>query len=325
MESANAATLNELGAASPVIFETVNLCGFDVPVFRGAQPIPQDAIDALKRPLPADAITPNTDPKKRNMSSIRSIYIVERLNEVFGLGQWFQSAKFVEKVAKPEGSGKGDSVVLKSILVIPKYGIYFEAYGGNDNYDPGDAYKGACTDALTKMAGFMYVGMDVFKGHPETSNQATQSAAKNTRPTPKPATQPEQAKAVTPAVEQPKVPKCADCSGEIKGVKIGETDYTAESVATAGRRNFNLDLCAECQKKRRTFATMPAHSDQTPGAIKDSRPINATEKRAFWSAAKVGHKTEQDVGAYFATLGIKTTAEMKKAQFDSAMKWAVQS
>ena len=122
-----------------VAFETVNLCGFDVPVFRGAQPIPQELIDKLKTPLPQDAIKENSDPKKKGMSSIKSIYITERLNEVFGLGQWLQVDKFVEKVAKPEGSGKGDSIVLKSILIVPKYGIYFEAYGGNDNYDPGDA------------------------------------------------------------------------------------------------------------------------------------------------------------------------------------------
>jgi len=56
-----------------VAFETVNLCGFDVPVFRGAQPIPQELIDKLKTPLPQDAIKENSDPKKKGMSSIKSI------------------------------------------------------------------------------------------------------------------------------------------------------------------------------------------------------------------------------------------------------------
>src|ERR1039458_1247556 len=184
MEAMKSETLN-----AAVEFETVNLCGFDVPVFHGAQPIPAELIDKLKEPLPKDAIKENGDPKKKGMSSIKSIYITERLNEVFGLGQWFQVDKFVEKVPKPEGSGKGDSIVLKSILVVPKYGIYFEAYGGNDNYDPGDAYKGACTDALTKMAAFLYVGMDVFKGHPETSNKPTEPR----KPTPKAAAEPQPA------------------------------------------------------------------------------------------------------------------------------------
>lgn len=251
-----------------IAMETVNLCGFDVPVFRGAQPIPQQLIDDLKRPLPMDAVKENTDPKKKGMSSIKSIFITERLNEVFGLGQWFQVDKFVEKVAKPEGSGKGDSIVIKSILVVPKYGIYFEAYGGNDNYDPGDAYKGACTDALTKMAAFMYVGMDVFKGHPETSKTVPKVAAANPKP-------------VTPVPAKP-------------------ADMQAHN-----------------------FATMPAHSDQTPTKVSTGRLINATERRAFWSATKTGKKTEQAIRAYFASIGIEGTAEMNKNNFDAAMKWAV--
>jgi hypothetical protein len=246
-----------------VEFETVNLCGFDVPVFRGAQPIPQELIDKLKQPLPSDAVKANEDPKKRGMSSIKSIFITERLNEVFGLGQWFQVDKFVEKVAKPEGSGKGDSIVLKSILIVPKYGIYFEAYGGNDNYDPGDAYKGAATDALTKMAAFMFVGMDVFKGHPETS------------------------KAATPA----KVVAAA-----------------SKAVVTAPAAS--------------SFATMPAHSDKTP-TQPAGRPINATEKRAFWSAVKQSEKTNDAVMGYFASIGIAGTSDMTKSAFDAAMKWAV--
>ena len=169
--------------------------------------------------------------------------------------------RFVEKVAKPEGSGKGDSIVLKSILIVPKFGIYVEAYGGNDNYDPGDAYKGACTDALTKMAAFLYVGMDVFKGHPETS-----------KATPKPIAPALTAKVAAPAVN--------------------------------------------------SFATMPAHSDQAPAKV-PGRLINATEKRAFWSAVKQAEKSNEAVMGYFATIGIAGTNELTKSTFDAAMKWAV--
>ncbi|MGA7290755.1 MAG: hypothetical protein WBX02_21800 [Terriglobales bacterium] len=293
-----------------VAMETINLCGFDVPVFRGAVPIPDELVAKLKEPLPKDAVKENSDPKKKGMSSIKSIYITERLNEVFGLGQWIQVDKFVEKVAKPEGSGKGDSIVLKSILVVPKYGIYFEAYGGNDNYDPGDAYKGACTDALTKMAAFLYVGMDVFKGHPETSNQPARPAAKTTAP-------------VTPPT--PPARKCADCTGEIKAVKIGATDYPADSVRAAALRNYNAELCAGCQRKRRDaasgLAAMPAHTDQTPKAT-NGRLLNATEKRAFWAAAKQGRKSELAIREYFVSLGIRDTSEMPHTAFDAAMKWA---
>ena len=54
---------------------------------------------------------------------------------------------------------------------MPEYGIYFECYGGNDNggensrnFDLGDAYKGATTDALTKIGSYLEIGIDVFKG-----------------------------------------------------------------------------------------------------------------------------------------------------------------
>jgi len=41
--------------------------------------------------------------------------------------------------------------------------IKLEAYGGNDNVDRGDAYKGAMTDALTKIGSFLGIGADVWK------------------------------------------------------------------------------------------------------------------------------------------------------------------
>jgi len=41
--------------------------------------------------------------------------------------------------------------------------IKLEAYGGNDNPDRGDAYKGAMTDAITKIGSFLGIGADVWK------------------------------------------------------------------------------------------------------------------------------------------------------------------
>jgi hypothetical protein len=55
-------------------------------------------------------------------------------------------------------------VVVKVRLTIPAYGIDYECYGGNDNADLGDAYKGATTDALTKIASWLGIGQEVFKG-----------------------------------------------------------------------------------------------------------------------------------------------------------------
>jgi hypothetical protein len=108
----------------------------------------------LCAPLPPEAVTPH--PTKKYLSSIKSIYVTERLNEVFGIGAWSIEADLVDRDAK--------MVVVKTKFRIPEYNIYYECYGGNDNADLGDAYKGATTDAITKIASWLGIGSEVFKG-----------------------------------------------------------------------------------------------------------------------------------------------------------------
>jgi hypothetical protein len=62
-------------------------------------------------------------------------------------------------------------VVVQVDFKIPAYGIELSCFGGNDNggegkkgFDLGDAYKGAVTDALTKIASWLEIGIDIFKG-----------------------------------------------------------------------------------------------------------------------------------------------------------------
>jgi hypothetical protein len=124
----------------------------------------QAQIDLLNRPLPAEAVTPH--PTKKFLSSIKSIYVTERLNDVFGVGRWRIKSEVVENHDK--------MVVVKAIFTVPSYGIEYECYGGNDNADRGDAYKGATTDALTKIGSWLGIGADVFKGlHDKTAKPTT--------------------------------------------------------------------------------------------------------------------------------------------------------
>jgi hypothetical protein len=124
----------------------------------------QAQIDLLNRPLPAEAVTPH--PTKKFLSSIKSIYVTERLNDVFGVGRWRIKSEVVENHDK--------MVVVKAIFTVPSYGIEYECYGGNDNADRGDAYKGATTDALTKIGSWLGIGADVFKGlHDKTAKPMT--------------------------------------------------------------------------------------------------------------------------------------------------------
>ena len=112
--------------------------------------LPEDLKVKLKEPLPREAVSPN--PQKPGLSGIKVIYVVERLNDVFGLNGWHIDNEIVET---------GRMVVVRATLTIPKYSIAIEQFGGNDNPDRGDAYKGACTDALSKCASYLGIGMDV--------------------------------------------------------------------------------------------------------------------------------------------------------------------
>jgi hypothetical protein len=115
--------------------------------------LPEDLNAKLKEPLPREAVSPNQ--QKPGLSVIKVIYVVERLNDVFGLNGWHIDNEIVET---------GRMVVVRATLSIAKYSIAIEQFGGNDNPDRGDAYKGACTDALSKCASYLGIGMDVYKG-----------------------------------------------------------------------------------------------------------------------------------------------------------------
>lgn len=117
--------------------------------------ITKEMRDKLRVPLSSEAVSPH--PTKIYLSSIKSIYVAERINDVFGVGSWTLKSEVIERLEK--------FVVVRTILEIPAYGFYGEAYGGNDNADIGDAYKGATTDGFTKIAAQqLEIGIDVFKG-----------------------------------------------------------------------------------------------------------------------------------------------------------------
>lgn len=128
--------------------------------------------EILDRPLPDEAISQH--PTKTYLSSIKSIYVTERLNEAFGVGSWTVKSEVISENA-------GAPVVYVT-LKIPQYGIKLSQYGGNDNggtknknYDLGDAYKGAMTDGISKIASYLGIGADVYKGKQKESSKNKKS------------------------------------------------------------------------------------------------------------------------------------------------------
>jgi len=119
-------------------------------------------ITILTRKIPDWAV--KAHPTKKFLSTIDPMAIIERLNVVFGLGRWNFKVEKIDRIEKEESSNKGDQVAIKGILKIPEYGIHIEQFGGNDNKDLGDAYKGSATDALTKIGSYIGIGQEIYKG-----------------------------------------------------------------------------------------------------------------------------------------------------------------
>lgn len=132
----------------------------------------QEQLDLISKPLPREAVTQH--PTKSNLSTIKAIYVTERLNQVFGIGSWRIRTNLIdngiiEKV-RITSSGKERTeytAIAKTILDVKDYGIYYECIASSVNDDPGDACKGATTDAITKICSYIGIGIDVFKGQHE--------------------------------------------------------------------------------------------------------------------------------------------------------------
>lgn len=127
----------------------------------------------LSAPMPSEAITPH--PTKTFLSTIKAIYIVERLNQVFGVGKW----TLKHKVAL----ATSDYVLIRGRLVLLDYDCVIPPqYGGHSttgkNTEIADGYKSAITDCISKSASYIGIGIDVFKGKssPRVNNYPTKKA-----------------------------------------------------------------------------------------------------------------------------------------------------
>lgn len=125
----------------------------------------QEQIKKLAEALPAWAVKPH--PTKKNMSAIHPMAIIDRLNEVFGVGGWSFTTEFISCVPAKQQTRNGERDVfiatVKGRLEIED--VVIEQYGGNTNDDAGDTLKGSATDALTKIASYLGIGAEIYKGH----------------------------------------------------------------------------------------------------------------------------------------------------------------
>ena len=128
-----------------------------------------DIREQLRKPFPPEAISPH--PTKSFLSTIKAIYITERLNDLFGIGGWILEHEII--FDDPE------YVAVRGRLIIGEpYNIRTsDQYGGHGktgkNTEPADGYKSAMTDCQSKCASHLEIGIDVFKGLGDKSKEPT--------------------------------------------------------------------------------------------------------------------------------------------------------
>lgn len=124
-----------------------------------------EQIEKLSKKLPDWAVKKH--PIKTGMSSIHPMAIIDRLNEVFGVANWSFTTEFISCNPAIQKTKNGDrSVFIAYVKGRFEYeDCVIEQYGGNTNDDAGDTLKGSATDALTKIASYLGIGAEIYKGH----------------------------------------------------------------------------------------------------------------------------------------------------------------
>ena len=121
--------------------------------------ITKEMREALRAPFPDEAIKQHES--KKYLSTIKQIYITERLNDVFGIGRWNLIHTIIDKTENYIVM-EGEFISLDYDCQVPKQ------YGGHkltgSGTEPVDGYKSAVTDCISKIASFLEIGLDVFKG-----------------------------------------------------------------------------------------------------------------------------------------------------------------
>ncbi len=121
--------------------------------------ITEDIRKKLRAPFPKEALSEIES--KPYLTAIKAMYIIERLNDVFGIGRW----NLTHEVIKEQS---GQVLIKGQLELLDYYCVIPEQYGSHKIEGKGvelaDGYKSAITDCLTKSASYLEIGIDVFKG-----------------------------------------------------------------------------------------------------------------------------------------------------------------
>lgn len=146
--------------------------------------ITDDMREKLRVGFPAEAYS--SIESKSFLTTLKAIYVTERLNDVFGMGRWTIDIEIIERT--PDYVlVQGTFVSLDFDVMVPKQ------FGGHKTTGKGteiaDGFKSALTDCQSKIASYFEIGIDMFKGKiktykkpytPRPNTTSTQKTIQNT-------------------------------------------------------------------------------------------------------------------------------------------------
>ena len=122
--------------------------------------ITQEMREQLRSPFPPKAYSKH--PTKTFLTTLKAMYVTERLNDVFGVGRWTIETEIIERTDNYV-LVQGEFKALDLDVILPKQ------YGGHNttgtNIEIADGYKSALTDCQSKIASYLEIGIEMFKGN----------------------------------------------------------------------------------------------------------------------------------------------------------------
>ena len=101
----------------------------------------------------------------RTLFGYKPQFVIDALNQVVGANSWGYEVldHSVEKVENKKGETRFLAYVKLRLWVVDR-GSAKEVFGGSENYTPGDALKGAVTDAIQKGLSLFSIGRKAYRG-----------------------------------------------------------------------------------------------------------------------------------------------------------------
>lgn len=185
--------------------------------------LPDNIIKAIQKPLPPEAVSPH--PTLKFLDTINAAYIMERLDDCFGIGGWHIEDNGITWIEDKNGK---NFACTKVTLTITEYNLSFNAYGGSNNTDPGDMMKGAVTDGFTSCCKQLGIGRHVWmdkKGVPPTTYKRAETpapAAKPAQPASPPVKAPDNVKLATEFLSNLVIGTIGDLNSALVSAKKSE-------------------------------------------------------------------------------------------------------